>query len=698
MNFKRTDDVQHHLITSHDVLLVHEHFRFLGMEEFQSWKLNMEKNTTSVFVKIRCHSSDDTNIWWYMCHRSGCYQPRVENRHRRIKLQGSMKIGGYCPAAITLFENKETGRCKASYVSTHLGHNTCDETELAHMYPTIEEKEQLAEKIVEGVPYNRILTDNVDVAEEDPSMDPLYLLNKQSLFNISNTFRIEVPAAPAVLKPYSVEAFVAEYHASILFLKRAGEKHPTLDVDDEVVIVMTPAQEELFRKFGNLVVTADGTFGVNQQDLVLHALSIVDSWYEATPVALAISGRCDQIFTDLFVRTVRQRVGKIAPITFMSEMGTTYYESWRCIMGPVQFQLFCRWHVENSWRQSARKITEPEKRNEILRCLLSLSMCLDENQFLLNWKMLLADEDPKVQSFIEYLKTSFADNVESWAYCYRANAGLNNNFHLKAFDRCLKYFNGNLLKEATFTEFLSLLNDFLELETKDLTRKRIFGKLSSKLANLRKRHDIVAKKEVTLAVDLVDDPFVGWLVSVCEGDEDSWSMYAVRPKREECDGCKMVCEGCASCLHLYECTCRDYCIEFNMCIHIHKVCLHLKESLQPSLDDESCKLPNNHSLLQQWDQESNDSQTNRIESAMVNVTPHACDNPMKQEVQFDDKDEYEFELFEESLEAPNLVDASLIPGIELCKQIKTVEGVKVVRQIVKITEAELNPIDVGQLD
>lgn len=662
------------------------------------WKVNMEKSTTSVFVKIRCHSGDDANIWWYICHRSGCYQPRVENRHRRIKLQGSMKIGGYCPAAITLFENKRTGRCKASYVSTHLGHNTCDEAELAHMYLTVEEKEQLAEKIVEGVSYNRILTDNVDVAEEDHSMDPLYLLNKQSLFNISSTFHIRVPAAPVKLKPYSVEAFVAEYHQSILFLKRAGEKHPTetaLGVADTIVIVMTQVQEELFQKFGNFVVAADGTFGINHQDLAFHALSVVDNWYEATPVALAVSSRSDQTFTDLFVRIVRQRVGKMMPITFMSEMGMTYYESWRRIMGPVEFQLFCRWHVENAWRQNARKITQPERRNKVLKCLLSLSMCLDENQFLLDWKMLLADEDPKVQLFMQYLKTNFAENVKSWAYCYRTNAGLNNNFHLKAFDRCMKYFNSNLLKEATFTEFLSLLNDFLELETKDLTRKRIFGKLSSKLANLRKRHDIVAKEELTMVVDLVDDPFVGWLVSVCEDDEDSWSMYAVRPKREECDGCKMICEGCASCLHLYECTCCDYCIEFNMCIHIHKVCLHLKKSLQPSLDSESCALPNNHSQLRQCYDENNDSQTNSVESEIENVDLFTCDSLTKQEALFHDEGKYEYKSFEDSLEAPNTVDASHIPFIELCKQIKTVEGEKVVRQIVRITEAELNAVDVG---
>lgn len=651
MNFGRTEDVQNHLISSHDVLLVHEHFRFLSMEEFQSWKVSMEKNTTSVFVKIRHHNGDDANIWWYKCHRSGCYKPRVENRHRRIKLQGSMKIGGYCPAAITLFENKRTGHCKASYVSTHLGHNICDEAELAHMYLTVKEKDQLADKIIEGVSYNRILTDNIDVTKEDHSMDPLYLLNKQGLFNISNSYCIKAPSMSTVLQPYSVEMFVAEYHQSILFLKRAGEKHPTetaLDVDDAIVVVMTQMQEELLRKFGNFVIAADGTFGVNQHSFVLHSFSIVDDWYEAIPVALAVSNRNDQTFTDLFVRTVCKRVGKVMPSTFMSEMESTYYESWRRIVGPVQFQLFCRWHVENAWRQNLRKIVNPVKKNDVLRSLLSLSMCLDENQFLFDWKTLLADPDPMVQPFMQYLNETFADNVKSWAYCYRANAGLNNNFHLKAFDRCLKYLNGNLLKEATFTDFLSLLNDFLELETKELTRKRIFGKLSMKLGNLRKRHDIVAKGELTMMIDSLDDPFVGWLVSVCEEDEDSCSIYAVREKKKDCVDCKMFCEGCASCLHHFECTCCDYCIEFNMCVHIHKVCLYLKESQQPSLDCESSAQSNEHSLLQQWGGENDDTQTNLVKSAVENVNTFNYDcSHTKREQLSEDENEFVFELIDD---------------------------------------------------
>lgn len=720
-NFGRTDEVQHHLTNAHDVPLVHQHLRFASTDEFLAWKLDTQKSTTSVFSKIRCQtgaSDDDANVTWYKCHRSGAYQPRVQRRHRRIKLQGSVKMGGYCPAAITVFESRQTGRCRVSYVSTHVGHNVCDEAELAHMYPSAEEKARLAGRLAEGVPSNRILTESVD-----PLADSVYLLNKQSLFNISATYRIKAaPEPPTVLAPYDLESFVAEYHRSILFLKRAGEPHPSepaLHVDDAVAVVVTPQQQQLWRRFGGRVVAADCTFGADE--LALHALSVVDEWYEATPAALAVSNRNDGVFGELFVRAVRERVGVLAPQTFVSEMGTAYYECWSRVMGAApRFRLYCRWHVENAWRKNVRKVADPARRNEALERLLAMSVCLDEEQFERDFRGLLADE--RLQPFAQYLRAEFADNRRSWAYCYRVNAGLNNNFHLRAFDRCLKYFNGNFLKGATFEDFLSLLNEFLELQTKELTRKRIFGKRSAKLGNLRKRHDVVVKSREAMSVDRLDDTCLGWLVSVGEDDPESWSMYAVRPRKADCSGCKMVCEECDTCLHSYECTCRDYCIEFNMCLHIHKVCMYLKEkaaedAVVESQSREDCGLDPTDGAEDALD--SNDGAEDVLDSSdgvedALDVSDGADENALylsdgmdedlldsndggddssKEDIadihfscrsnvpeELEDED-YQVELQYRSDED----EASQSSFVELCEQIKMVDGDEVLKRIVRIT-------------
>lgn len=37
--------------------------------------------------------------------------------------------------------------------------------------------------------------------------------------------------------------------------------------------------------------------------------------------------------------------------------------------------------------------------------------------------------------------------------------------------------------------------------------------------------------------------------------------------------CRLFSDECNSCLHKFTCTCHDYTIQYNMCKHIHMICL-----------------------------------------------------------------------------------------------------------------------------
>lgn len=67
----------------------------------------------------------DQAVTYLVCHRSGHYKPTMSSetpRKRKLKPQGSCKMGGYCTAGIKLMKNIETGIVKMEICHSHYGH------------------------------------------------------------------------------------------------------------------------------------------------------------------------------------------------------------------------------------------------------------------------------------------------------------------------------------------------------------------------------------------------------------------------------------------------------------------------------------------------------------------------------------------------------------------------------------------------
>ena len=74
----------------------------LFISEFYEWKRCIESQTVATFVKARKDQKFGNSTYCqYYCHRSGRAGVPV-TRRRHQKIQGSCKIGAYCPAAIFL--------------------------------------------------------------------------------------------------------------------------------------------------------------------------------------------------------------------------------------------------------------------------------------------------------------------------------------------------------------------------------------------------------------------------------------------------------------------------------------------------------------------------------------------------------------------------------------------------------------------
>jgi hypothetical protein len=95
--------------------------------EFKEWRENYERERMVSFIyrggtkKI----AKDQAVTYMICHRSGHYKPTMRDeslRKRKLKPQGSCKMGGYCTAGIKLLKNLDNGTIKMEICHTHYGH------------------------------------------------------------------------------------------------------------------------------------------------------------------------------------------------------------------------------------------------------------------------------------------------------------------------------------------------------------------------------------------------------------------------------------------------------------------------------------------------------------------------------------------------------------------------------------------------
>lgn len=133
---------------------------------------------------------------------------------------------------------------------------------------------------------------------------------------------------------------------------------------------------------------------------------------------------------DIFLSVVRDRVGVIKTKTLITDMQMTYFNSWSHVMEPPQFFIFCKWHVNEAWRQNFSKVIGKENREKIKMQLYDLA---EERNILV-----LAMDDENASSFLKYFENKYSKNAQRWAYCYRDNAGINTNMHEEVWHREFK--------------------------------------------------------------------------------------------------------------------------------------------------------------------------------------------------------------------------------------------------------------------
>lgn len=457
---------------------------------------------------------------------------------------------------------------------THYGH----EKELQHIRLAKEKRQELAAKIQQGVPRDRILSDIRESVTED-NLSREHLLERKDLSNIQRAFG---------LKDYqrhqndldSVLAWITEWRGSpdanpILFHKFQGETLEGYDLakDDIVLVIQSPFQRSMLRKFGPNGVCCDSTHGTNGYDFLLTTLLVIDEFGEGFPAAWCISNHEDFTTMCNFFSEVKKNTGTISSSWFMSDIAPQFYNAWVGVMDecPRPQKLLCTWHVDKAITHELRKkIGDIATELEIYKMFRTVLEQTDETLFddCLRGFLKRLSLSTKTASFKKYFEREWASRKEQWAYCFRVGLGINTNMFVEAFHKVFKY---QYLKGKTNKRLDNCLLNLLKYvrdKTFDRLIKLTKGKVTTRINIIQERH----LRSLTLSTGSVkaEGPNT-WTVL----GEDGRSSYKVSKLLDACNerqNCQLKCQECNICVHMYVCNCPDSLIATTICKHIHLVC------------------------------------------------------------------------------------------------------------------------------
>ena len=438
---KTINDLITHLQSTHKENIEVNEAKFHSLEEFMDWKEAEELANNSSFVQ-HCAPKINrkTQVWYYYCNRAGAYKCKSKGL-RQIKTQGPSKIGEQCSAHMRAEKDLVTNMVIVRYCSTHYNHTT----KLAHLRLPAAKRMEIAGKLYQGIPMERILDDIRDSVAGELHRE--HLTTKQGLHNIKNHYNIE-----GVMRHSndltSVTAWVQEmvtlpYNPVVIFKQQGlqqGDKHDNISENDFIIGLQTEFQRDMLKQFGSSTICIDTTHGTNIYDFTLLTLVVLDEYNEGIPVAWMISNRQDTLILVEFFKAVKERTGAISPQWFMSDDAEQFFTAWRAVFGDNQTKkLLCTWHIDRAWRRALQEhITNKNNRIQVYHQLRLLLTESDKSKFRLMLQHFITYISQQQKKFFSYFQAHYTTRFDQWAYAFRCQTTVNTNMYLEAFHRTLK--------------------------------------------------------------------------------------------------------------------------------------------------------------------------------------------------------------------------------------------------------------------
>ncbi|KAJ8966803.1 hypothetical protein NQ314_003299 [Rhamnusium bicolor] len=214
-----------------------------------------------------------------------------------------------------------------------------------------------------------------EVGVED-KLNRIDLLVRKDINNIKTAYDINInDGCRHKDDATSVQLFVSECSKSdsnpIIFYKCQGEVCPeyNLEEKDFCIILITESQLSVLKMFANNTISIDGTHGLNSYNFEMITLMVIDEYVEGFPAAHMYTNRKNTYIYEVFFSKIKEKGGEIKANVFMSDIAPAFYNAWCKIMGPVQHQLLCAWHVDRCWRTNLYKISNKDQRQMVYKTL-----------------------------------------------------------------------------------------------------------------------------------------------------------------------------------------------------------------------------------------------------------------------------------------------------------------------------------------
>ncbi len=560
------------------------------MEKFKKWKSELHHGAICQFVRQGKWSNNKEEVVHYRCHRSGSAKIKEKHlRKRLLKMSGSKRLGGTCPAQIIMRYNRMDNTCTVRYQKTHVGHEIGTEDEMKHMYIEENEKLVIASNLLLGVSTTETLRKQRMSNNSKENSIPLDI-SLDDVHDVMKHYGTDENDLAFGNDSVSVNAIVTENRDSILFFKDKSEKdemYSLLDINDFMIVIMNAAQEEYLRRYGCKIVAFDGTHHTNPAGFILHSMFVLDVDFEGFPVAFALTNRDDYRGIRVFFQCIREKIGTaIKPNVLMSDMQPTYLNEWNNVMLQPERQLYCSWHVLDSWKRNFKKIKNEMKRDAVKKAVFAIFHETDPILFEEKLMKFLSNSDDDIENFVKYFEAYYASCPKKWAYCYHREAGVTTNTHIERFHGILKKNIARNKKIKSVYSCLQFLFEYLQVKEKAELCKHICGKISSKLRTLRQRHRSAEAQLLNSPIMIQPSSnMTTWFISSFKDNSKiTQEMYIVSQQDPvECTlydnkPCQLVCTLCDMCFHQYKCTCPDSSIRNNMCKHIHVLGIYLLQA------------------------------------------------------------------------------------------------------------------------
>ncbi|KAK6054170.1 hypothetical protein COOONC_08326 [Cooperia oncophora] len=399
------------------------------------------------------------------------------------------------------------------------------------------------------------------------------------------------------------------------------------------LIVITPLQLTMLKKYGTSGVSLDDTHNPCRYNLKLLTMMIVDSVGRGVPVAYMLSANMDKEAVSKFFSVVKNLYPDFGPEYFMTDNCNTFWNAFVETFPEASRRtkrLLCSWHIQCAvFDKFAWLFPQKSPRNKELHAtLLSLftvsnkpewHRCLSYLYKRLRELQSNGEESVKeaAATFEQYLSSNYIPKKEAWAPYARCSSIMNTNMFNERFHRSLKYTylnkTSNSRLDALLQAMLDIVSDTVRSHEIMDTRDLMEGKFRQK-ENL-KRHRLAVENGMYYAI--VRTGKSSWKLKSTSG-----RIYCIKTTSCPCkNGCEQHCLLCGVCPFAVFCSCADNIKAGTSCKHSHSFqLLHDEHDIitdcwdrvddKPCFDDD----PDAPAAENSSDSDLNNNQVDRVEA------------------------------------------------------------------------------------